>query len=256
MDTLKHVRIYRRFLVARVVYFAVLLALVYVFSGEWQLILFSTNDPLLAGLQVLNNLIVGVFASSLLAYFLTQSSYVVRLTRDIVAFSNDLQDIGELYSNGCGADLCMELGGAHSIEKAEYREACFCFKTDKGSDFDMHDAYGEAVRLVSDLNARIVDASGWQRAFMTAFEGEGEAYEAVFDRISRGSSLGDADVRQLLGEASKRKDEGCVAIEKRDMAMEEARHIACEILALSNEVRGHAEYPAGFPFFLRARKGR
>ena len=122
-----------------------------VFSGEWQLILFSTNDPLLAGLQVLNNLIVGVFASSLLAYFLTQSSYVVRLTRDIVAFSNDLQDIGELYSNGCGADLCMELGGAHSIEKAEYREACFCFKTDKGSDFDMHDAYGEAVRLVSDL---------------------------------------------------------------------------------------------------------
>ena len=65
---------------------------------------------------------------------------------------------------------------------------------------------------------------------MTAFEGEGEAYEAVFDRISRGSSLGDADVRQLLGEASKRKDEGCVAIEKRDMAMEEARHIACEIL--------------------------
>ena len=214
MDTLKHVRIYRRFLVACVVYFAVLLALVYVFSGEWQLILFSTNDPLLAGLQVLNNLIVGVFASS-----------------------NDLQDIGELYSNGCGADLCMELGGAHSIEKAEYREACFCFKTDKGSDFDMHDAYGEAVRLVSDLNARIVDASGWQRAFMTAFEGEGEAYEAVFDRISRGSSLG-------------------VAIEKRDMAMEEARHIACEILALSNEVRGHAEYPAGFPFFLRARKGR
>lgn len=118
MDTLKHVRIYRRFLVACVVYFAVLLALVYVFSGEWQLILFSTNDPLLAGLQVLNNLIVGVFASSLLAYFLTQSSYVVRLTRDIVAFSNDLQDIGELYSNGCGADLCMELGGAHSIEKA------------------------------------------------------------------------------------------------------------------------------------------
>ena len=91
---------------------------------------------------------------------------------------------------------------------------------------------------------------------MTAFEGEGEAYEAVFDRISRGSSLGDADVRQLLGESSKRKDEGCVAIEKRDMAMEEARHIACEILALSNEVRGHAEYPARFPFFLRARKGR
>ena len=160
MDTLKHVRIYRRFLVACVVYFAVLLALVYVFSGEWQLILFSTNDPLLAGLQVLNNLIVGVFASSLLAYFLTQSSYVVRLTRDIVAFSNDLQDIGELYSNGCGADLCMELGGAHSIEKAEYREACFCFKTDKGSDFDMHDAYGEVVRLVSDLNARIVARAG------------------------------------------------------------------------------------------------
>lgn len=91
---------------------------------------------------------------------------------------------------------------------------------------------------------------------MTALEGKGEVYEAVFDRISRGSSLGDADVRQLLGEASKRKDVGRVAIAERDMAMEEARRIAREILVLSNEVRGHAEYPAGFPFFLRARKGR